>query len=160
MQCLDLMKKYGKRYKVSRDPSWDAETAENRTEFRKSGEEPWYWELIGRKGRLYPHGETVCAVLLSPRISAKLERSSLFKSGEAKLKVVPDEGSIYLIPNATTDTVLPYLQPRKRRILSPEQRQKAIERLKAHSFPKKTHHDSIKTTKVAKIEQTPTDANP
>lgn len=59
---INLKSEFGKQYKVFYDPSWDAETAEHRTELRQTGQEPWYYELRGPQVVISPRSaDTVSA---------------------------------------------------------------------------------------------------
>ena len=73
---MDLNKLFGKRYVVTLDPSWDAESPENRAESRPE-DVPWhYHEIKGRCGMVYPYSETQIAVVLPTRAARRLIRSS------------------------------------------------------------------------------------
>jgi len=69
---MDLKKLFGHKYEISLDPSWDAETPENRVEFLTQGEQWWYYEIRGKCGTIYPFSATTIAVTLPTRAARRL----------------------------------------------------------------------------------------
>ena len=70
---MDLKQMFGYRYLITLDESWEAETPENRAEFRAQGEEWWYWQIEGRRGTIYPFNASTIAVDVTPRRARRLE---------------------------------------------------------------------------------------
>lgn len=133
---IDLMKLYGKRYRVTLDESWDAETAENRKEFTDKGEKPWYYEIVGRRGKLYLQKENACALECTGKV---------YKNMRIELDLLRNcsEGPTRLVQEADLDAVVKFIQPRKRKVLSPEQKQIQIERLRKYAFQKRSVGQTI-----------------
>lgn len=133
---INLKETYGKRYKIEIDPSWDAETTENRTWFRQHGEEPYYYELVGKYGQLYNNSETHMQVWVNGRLGVKLSKN--LPQGW-KQKQGCSEGYAFILPNSDVSTAFSWIKPRKRRVgnTSPEN----LARLAAYKFPKKGQTD-------------------
>jgi hypothetical protein len=96
---LDLKKAFGNQYKVFHDPSWDAETSDSRTEARRLGQEPWYYELRGPQVMISPRTDSTVTVRWLGRGSEALKRVA---SRTVKL----DDGISYIIPNEALKGVL------------------------------------------------------
>ena len=116
---INLQEKYGKRYKVTMDESWNAESSENRAEWKANGEIAWYYEIKGKRGTLYMQKENACALEMTPQLYEKLKM------------LVPvvfewtrdcDEGPTLLIKEPQLEAVVEFIQPRRKRVLSLEQK--------------------------------------
>src|SRR5438132_1291506 len=71
---MNLKELVGHRYQVTHDASWLKETSENRTAFRKAGEEFWYYEIVSKIDEhwiMYPYSKEQLAISLSPRVAAR-----------------------------------------------------------------------------------------
>lgn len=110
---LDLKLTYGKRYKIGIDPSWDAENTQNRSTFRQNGEEPYYYELLGKYGKLYNHSLTHLQIWITPKLGAKLNRS--LPSGW-KLHQNASDAYTFILPNSDISIAFKWIKPRKRRV--------------------------------------------
>lgn len=129
---INLKEVYGKRYKIEVDPSWDAETTENRTWFRQHGEEPYYFELVGKYGRLYNQSDTHLQMWVSGRLGVKLSKN--IPVGWVQIQGC-SEGYGFKLPNSDISQAFSWIKPRKKRVgnTSPEN----LARLRAHGFKSK-----------------------
>ena len=132
-EVIDLKQTYGKRYKIEIDPSWDAETTANRTWFRQHGEEPYYYELIGKHGRLYNHSDTHMQMLITSRLGANLRRN-LPEGWKTHQRA--SDGCTFILPNSDVSIAFKWIKPRKRR-----QGPKDTSHLRAYHFKKKSENN-------------------
>jgi hypothetical protein len=65
--CMNLELMFSKRYVVTMEGSWDAETPVNRAEFLEHGEGWRYQEISGKRGWVYTFSESELAVVLPTR---------------------------------------------------------------------------------------------
>lgn len=128
---IDLMKLFGKRYRVTMDESWNAETSENRSEWSKNGEIAWYYEIKGRRGTLYMQKENACALEVTGHTYQNMRKDNPFLFEKIRSA---SEGCTLLVKEPELDSVVALIRPRRRRVLSPEQRAKNIERLKKYAY--------------------------
>lgn len=132
---IDLMKLYGKKYKVTMDESWDAENPDNRTEWKANGEIAWYYEIRGRRGMIYLQKENACALECTEKVWGNMRK----KYGLVLERLRGcDEGPTLLVKESELDTIVKAIGPRKRKVLSPEQKQIQIERLRKWTFQKRS----------------------
>jgi hypothetical protein len=91
--------------RISRDPAWEGR------------DDPWYYVLPCKKGEIYPYGENVLAI----EIHSGQLRKKLVGMG---FKVVQDgdRESTVVFPVERAQEVLALVRPRKRRILTEEQK--------------------------------------
>ena len=108
---IDLMKMYGKRYKITVDESWAVE----KPEFKSPEEKFWYYEIWGRRGWCYNQNETTLAVEINTSIFPKFERNPPFPYDHVR---VGDETNKVLVKEEHVDKAIQFLVPRKRRTLS------------------------------------------
>lgn len=134
MNMLNLMETFGKKYKITMDESWAVERQ------RKEEEKIWYYEIVGRLGTVYPHSETHCAFELTPRTWKKMQAVTLPYTIKKHREC--DEGPTLLIENDDVSMALRWIRPRKKRTLSPEQKAKAVARLKKYAFSSARQNDS------------------
>ena len=118
MMCVDLRKRFGKTYRIINDES--AQGPRDR--------DPWVATIPCTKGHIYPQG--------GARLAAFRERGPTAQ----RLKRLPcvqvqcdgDDGVAVVFDVADFDAVAAIMKPRRRRSLSPEQRQAASERLRLY----------------------------
>ena len=124
--CTDLHERFGDRYKIEHAESYAAE----RPEFR-SQEEVWLQIIPCRFGHVYPYGGSALAVFVDghPKLAGRLKRQ-----GCCRVYCDGDDGTTLLFDVADFDKVAEIMRPKKRRRMTPEQRQAAVERLKAFQF--------------------------
>jgi hypothetical protein len=134
--CVDLRSLFGHLYKIRHEESYWAE----RPEFRKE-EEPWLLIIQCVHGHIYPHGDDLLAWSSSGRgpIVNKVCRLPY-------VEVVQDgdDGVNATFPLAHFQEVAEIVKPKKRppkRVLTPEQRQAAIERLAPYQFATQIKRD-------------------
>lgn len=123
---INLKEKFGKRFKVTMDESWDAEIPENKALWKKNGEIAWYYEIHGKWGHIYPQKENAFAIGISPRIQDRYNNKFPFE-------IFMDRGQ-ECVHEKDIDAVIEFIKPRKRRILSPEQKLKQVERLRKFRY--------------------------
>lgn len=108
---INLKSEFGSKYKLFYDPSWDAESADVRTECRKDGSEAWYYELRGPKVRIYPLSATTCGAVWTGIGNKELLRasiSSLRLWGEVR----------YIIANERVGSILDNVSVTRRRVVT------------------------------------------
>jgi hypothetical protein len=117
--CIDLKARFGREYRIGLDPA------------AKSEADPWMFTLPGRRGFIYPHGGEALAVevdgrpILAKRVAA-IPGVVLHQGGDREMT--------FLFPVALFDRVAELVQPRRRRRLSPEQRETNRTRLARYRF--------------------------
>jgi len=122
--CVNLRERFGDRYKIDVDESYYAE----RPEFRKT-EEPWLLVLLCQHGHICPWGGSTLAACtdkagpIANQLKA-LTFVTVAQDGDDGVNVVFDVEHF--------DQVAEIMKPRRRRRLSPEQRQNAAERLREY----------------------------
>lgn len=88
-QCIDLRATYGRAFRYTMDPSFDAE----RPEFR-AVEKPWLTRIACRKGHICPWGGRDLAATSSRRLTRQrlmaLPFATVNQSGDAETTVVFD----------------------------------------------------------------------
>ena len=126
---IDLKEVYGKCYKVTMDESWEVERQ------RKEEDRPWYYEIVGRLGMVYPHSDTEISIELTPRTWKKWEKSNPVPY---TLKRICDEGPTLIIGNIHLNDALKWINPRRKRTLTPEHKAKLLEASSKYRFLAKT----------------------
>lgn len=103
---IDLKATFGKRYRIYHDPSWDEETSEIRTHYRKTGVEAWYYELRGPNCTIFPYSPSAVGVRWIGR-----GNKALFS---VATRIKPLDGEIlYIIPNLALKGVLDAVKVRR-----------------------------------------------
>jgi hypothetical protein len=125
---IDLKAQFGKRYRITLDPSAVGEPR---------AEHAWYYRIACKRGFVSVHGKDTLAAWTDRRLLksklASVPGVKVHQEGDAEIRV--------LFPVECLDGVLEVLQPYVRRQLSPEQRQLGAERLRqwressAHDTP-------------------------
>lgn len=113
---------------VSLDESWNKPWPGGKTEEDK----PWCYEIVGKRGTIYPSSESHICVRTTSRIGARLLK--LFKADAALINRGDTEWTIRL-PLALTRSVFRYIKPTRKRQLSPEQKEVLTQRLRASRLP-------------------------
>ena len=121
MNCVNLKKMFGKRYRVRYEESYRAEHGEN-----ARVEDPWLMVIPCRNGHISPWGGFGLVASTNhpgPVANAlkQLPFTSVIREGE--------DGCDVLFDIRYVDAVLQIMKPRKRRRLSPEERAKRTKRL-------------------------------
>ncbi len=126
MTCINLKERFGDVYKIQYEESYHADRGENARTV-----DPWYMQIPCQHGHICPWGGGILVACTDRRGSvakrlAKLPCAEMWQDGDDGINVkfhVDDFESIAAI-----------MKPKRRRRLSPEHRQAAIERLKSHQF--------------------------
>ena len=128
MKPTDLRELAGSIYRISHDPA----------AFHEPGgrKNPWLYIIPCRKGRIYPHSDTMLALWWesSARLDLKCSALTLYLDG--------DEEKDYLFAPGDFEEVAKVAQPKRRRrgrTLTEPERQKAIERLRPHWYAQNSH---------------------
>lgn len=131
---MNLKQLVGERYRVTMDESWSAETPENRTEFRKSGEEWRYQEIKGKYGLIYPYNEDFLSVSLTLKMS---RRCMTDISPDAEIYQRADDAITLKVHVRHLNRLLRYVKPRKVREYTPEERAALVSRSAVYRFKSK-----------------------
>ncbi len=135
MDCIDLKERLGERYRVR----LDREGYMAEPELHRTAEKPWHYTVACQNGEIYPHGgellgaSTIRHGIIAKRL-AELDCVTVTQDGEDGINVTFHVDDF--------DKVAEVMKPRKRRRLSPEQRQLAAERLRPFRFPAAAQSDS------------------
>lgn len=126
VECVNLRTRFGTKYKVQYENSYAAEHGEN-----ARVEDPWLMIVPCQRGHhIFPWDESTLAVSLdkAPKTARKLR--------ELGCEVVQDgdDGTTLTFPLERFDQVARIVKPRRRRRLSPKQRQRNTERLAKYAF--------------------------
>ena len=147
-QPLDLKAMFGNQYVVTMDASWDAETPENRSEFRARGKQWWYYEIKGHRGTIYPFNASTIVVDVTRRRASQLEAL-------LGLALVPhtrcDEAVAYKADVQHIEAILQFIKPRRCKQFTAEQKAILVARLVPYRFksPKVPHMDHASQTDSA-----------
>ena len=143
---MDLKRMFGDKYIITLDESWDAETPENRAEFKAKGEEWWYYEIKGKCGTVYPYSETQIAVVLPTRTARRLVK---LMGSELTLLQHADDAMCYKADAKHTAAIVRFIKPKRLRQLTAEQRAAMVTRLARYRFknPKPSQINRASETK-------------
>lgn len=122
---IDLKEKFGKRYRVTLDESWDVERN------RKAEDRPWYDEILGSRGWCYLQNRSVLAVEMKNRVFNAYEHKMPFPYSHVR---VGDETQKLLVNEEHIDKSISFIRPKRRRQLTDEQKSKLSERLAKFRF--------------------------
>jgi hypothetical protein len=121
MSCIDLRQRFGKRYRITRDPAYFAEYGKGaRTP------DPWYWIIPCRNGHFYPWGNTRLAASVDghPLIGAALKRLTC-----CELVQDGSDGQTFVFEAEHFADVAKIMRPHRRRQVSEDQRQQLRARM-------------------------------
>jgi hypothetical protein len=126
MECINLKERFGGRFKVEFEESYDAE----RPEFR-AAEALWLMVIPCQHGHICPWGGELLAACTNRRglVARRLVRLAFVKVAHDADDGVNVTFSVQRFPE-----VAAIMKPRRRRRLSAEHRQKLIEASKPHWF--------------------------
>ncbi|WP_339908271.1 hypothetical protein [Symmachiella dynata] len=128
--CVNLMERFGKRYRVTFDPVVDPHGRQ------REKIDPMLQVLRCRFGEIYPQGGDMLAIELRnhPHVSRKLKESGccmVHQEGDGEVSM--------LFPVEHFETVAEIVKPHRRPRMSDEEREKAIERLSQYQFAGQTY---------------------
>jgi hypothetical protein len=128
--CLNLLRLYGGRYKITYDPAYDAKGVPRRCL------DPWYMQIpcAGKGVTIYPHGGARLAVEIDYRWSVARKVAAI---PGVQLHQDGDGEKTYLFDVALFDRVAAVVKPRRRRVLTAEQREALVGRSEGHRFQKR-----------------------
>ena|SRR5437870_9610312 len=131
MTPINLQRQFGDKYRISYDPCYDVKGT------RRATRDPWMMQIPCRRGvTIFPHSDTLLAVELdrhnglAKRI-ASLPGVQVHQDGEQEKTI--------LFPVCDFDTVAAIVQPKKRRILTEEQKERLAAMGKANGFGRTRH---------------------
>jgi hypothetical protein len=114
--CIDLKQLAGKRYRLDYDPAR-----------QKRDDDPWLLTIPCRHGHIYPHSAELLGIATNTRTTglklAKLPGVEMWQDG--------DDGCNLTFPPHVFAKVASVVKPKRRKVLSEEQRQKLAEAGKA-----------------------------
>lgn len=126
---INLQELCGHKFKVFLEASWTCERPEDR-----AAAKPWSMELRGKYGIIYPKGETE----LVAYTDGTTMRQKLKKEGGFLPYQWGDYEATFIFTPDRLDEVAEFLGCRKRRVMSPEARERLFAVSKAFRFAKKT----------------------
>lgn len=128
--CIDLKEQFGHRYRVIHEESYRAERGDS-----ARVHDPWLLTIPCKFGHIYPHGGELLGASTDHdgRIAnrlALLPRVRIIQDGDDGVNVV---FHINELPNVAS-----IMKPRRRRVLTAEQRNQRTERLRKYQFSSAT----------------------
>jgi hypothetical protein len=129
--CINLRERYGKRYRIEFDPAHAAEHGK-----RSRFDDPWLQLVPCQRGHIYPHGGNMLGVATNGRGSTAVALSRL-----PGVTVVQDgdDGINAIFPAELLPKVAALVKPRRKRQLTPEQRERLATVGKATRLTAKQH---------------------
>ena len=120
MKPVNLKEQFGDAYRIEHDPAALCEPGGRKN--------PWYFTIPCRNGHIYPHSDTLLALWWESRVhlDKQCPALALYQDG--------DDEKVYLFAPEDFDEVAKVVHPKRRRRLTPSQRLKAIQRLRAFQF--------------------------
>lgn len=113
---INLKEAYGKQYKIFLDESW--EYMENKSEEDK----PWYYELKGKYGAIYPYDEKRLAVDVTSSVIAQRVKREM--KDQLSLFVDRDDGAVFLFNPGFIHEMAAVIKTKKRKHLSEKHKKK------------------------------------
>ncbi|MHB8953846.1 MAG: hypothetical protein ACYC4U_12825 [Pirellulaceae bacterium] len=116
MECVNLKKMFGDRFKITWDESYFAEHGEN-----ARADDPWLQIIPCQHGHIYPYGGEIMVASTAKRGGVarelgQLDSTTMYRDG--------DDGVDVLFHVSNFEPVAQLMKPRRRRRLSPQQRQR------------------------------------
>jgi hypothetical protein len=116
--CIDLIEHYGDRFRVIREPSYSADRGVG-----ARAHDPWVLQILCKFGHLYAHGGDM--------LGASTDRRGATARALAALpcvRVIQDgsDGINAAFRVADFETVAAIMKPKRRRVLTPEQRDRLV----------------------------------
>src|SRR5262245_28284524 len=117
--CLNLWERFGREYRIGFDPAYDHRNVP------RDKLDPWMMTIPCHKGVIYPFGGDVLAVEVDHHPSAAHKLVAV-----PGVRIHQDGGSggeiTFTFPADSFDAVAAIVQPKRRRRLSPEQRERLV----------------------------------
>jgi hypothetical protein len=124
-ECVNLRERYGRDYHISYDPAYDPRGVHRRNL------DAWMMTIPCRGNiTIYPHGRDLLAVEVDhhPGVAKRLAALGLVVWQDG------DKEGTFLFDVSEFEAVAEIVRPRKKRRLTPEQREACKERLKEYAF--------------------------
>ena len=120
MRPIDLRVCFGDRYRIKLDPAAFCEPGGRKN--------PWYFTIPCRNGHIYPHSDKLLALWWesSVRLDRQCPALTLYQDG--------DDEKTYLFNPEDFEEVAKIAHPKRKRRLTPSQRQNSIQRLRSFQF--------------------------
>ena len=128
---MNLKAMFGRRYVVTMDTSLDAETPENRAEFRAKGEDIYYQEIKGRCGTVYNYSKTQVAIVLPTRAARRL---AMLLGSALTLLQHADDAMCYKADASHVTSIVRFIKPKRLRQLTAERKAALAIRLARYRF--------------------------
>lgn len=114
-QCIDLLTMFGAKYKIGWDECYDHKGRP------KENLDPWYMTIPCERGIITPYGDTRLSLLVDSR---PITANRLVESGICQLVQDGDHEKTFLFDVSDFDQIAAIVNPRKRRQVSEEERQR------------------------------------
>jgi hypothetical protein len=115
--CINLRERFGAEYRIAFDPAYDPFNVP------RDRLDPWMMTIPCHKGVIYPHGGDVLAVELDNQQAAARKLAAV-----PGIRLHQDGGlrgdMTFLFPAEMFDQIAVIVRPKRRRRLSPEQRER------------------------------------
>ncbi len=120
MECINLRQRFGKVYRITYDPAYDHKG------IHRKNLDPWYMQIPCRKGVIYPQGSDRLAVEIdyhgpTAKLVSKIPGITRTQRG--------DNEQTFTFHVDLFDQIAELVQPKKRRVLTEEQRQELAQRI-------------------------------
>lgn len=115
---FSLKELFDKEVIVTMDPSWNVPWPVKGA--KTHAERLWYYEIVGKRGKIYPQTETEVTVTTTHRIGKKLV--ALFRE-KCRTRRDCDESIDVVIPVDLIKSTFRYIKPRYRKQLSEAQKE-------------------------------------
>lgn len=137
---FSLKELFGNQVVVSLDESWykpwpniDVRTDRSvKLEGKSEEDKRWCYEIVGKRGVIYPQTETEVCVATTARIAKKL--IALFGTN-CRIYRTCDEGIDLIIPIKLIRSTFRYIKPKQRRQLTDAQKAVLTQRLRGKRLP-------------------------
>jgi len=128
--CTDLRARFGERYRITWDEAYDPEHVP------MDKRDPWYMQIPCRFGIIYPQGGDLLAAEVDrhPRLT-----KPLLAIAGVHLSQDGDTEKTFTFPVQVFDEIAVILQPRKKRQITEEERERLAKMSAIHGFKAPSH---------------------
>jgi hypothetical protein len=124
--CVDLKAQFGDRFRITYEESYSADRGDG-----ARAQDPWLLIMPCRYGRIYPHGGDLLGASTDRRGATARALAAL-----PGVRVVQDgsDGINVTFPKAEFEAVAAIMKPKRRRVLTAEQRERLVAIGAKHRF--------------------------
>ena len=124
MDRVNLRERFGRRYRITFDPVYDAKGR------HRDKLDPWMMQIPCRRGTIFPYGEDTLAVELNrhPGVAKQLVRLGLLIVQDG------DHEKTFVFSVDRFDAIAEIVMPRQRRQISEAERQRLTAMSERHGF--------------------------